>query len=387
MKKTKNDAALVQCPARGRRYTEDQRKHALGLVASGLARQDVAKAIGATTETVRVWAKEARAQGELAPAAAPKPRPEPAPLYAAPPDTAQGLGAHEADAILELKKKHPSMGPAQLRAQLKRFKGWRLSIKAIAAVLRKNGYQPVHRAGRPEGPEPIRFEAPRRNALWQADYAEVRVGAEKLYVLILLDDFSRFVVGHALADSPSSSVATETLKLAIARHGKPEAVRTDRGGAFMAFTKETDFARFLEAELIDHMVGKPYHPQGGGKVEAAVGTLRRELWDIEAFADRDDATRKLARFFEDYNEQRAHMGIGGLTPADRFFGRADRVLAAVDAVSRRRQGALAHFAHAGGPVEEVGAQGPLEVLRLVITDGVMQLHFCGSRVTLGRVEP
>jgi transposase len=55
------------------------------------------------------------------------------------------------------------------------------------------------------------------------------------------------------------------------------------GGAFVAFTKQDDFGRFLEAELIDHLVGRPYSPRGGGKVESAVGTLRRELWDVFQF--------------------------------------------------------------------------------------------------------
>jgi transposase InsO family protein len=54
----------------------------------------------------------------------------------------------------------------------------------------------------------VRFEAPRRNALWQADFAEVRVGDEKLHVLIVLDDFSRYVVGFALADAPSTLAPT-----------------------------------------------------------------------------------------------------------------------------------------------------------------------------------
>ena len=83
------------------------------------------------------------------------------------------------------------------------------------------------------------------------------------------------------------------------------------------------------------------------------------------------------------------MGIDGLTPADRFFGRADRVLAAVDALSRGRQGALSLRAPAGSPIEELtapGASAPLEVLRLVLCDGMMELRFCGARVRLGRVE-
>jgi transposase InsO family protein len=307
----------------------------------------------------------------------------------APTDPAQGLGEHEVAAILELKRKYPSMGPAQLRAQLKRFKGWRLSLKAIQRVLRAHGYEQVHRGSRPKGPDPIRFESPRRNALWQLDFAEVRVGDERLHVLIILDDFSRFIVGHSLSDTASSAVATETLRHAIARHGKPEAVRTDRGGAFIAFSKEADFGRFLEAELIDHIVGRSYNPRGGGKVESAVGTLRRELWDVFHFNSRDEATHRLTRFFSDYNERRAHMGIDGLTPADRFFGRADQILAVIDAISRKRQGALALLSTPGSPMEELASESagaPLEVLRLVLIDGVMELRFCGARVRLGRVE-
>jgi putative transposase len=394
----------------GRRFTDEQRTQALTLIAGGMERTQVAKTMGTTTESLRRWVAEATRKGMMPAApkhssagalveASPAPTASAEPAAAsdtsrprspyAPTDPGQGLGEHEVAAILELKRKHPSMGPAQLRAQLKRFKGWRVSLKAIARVLRGHGYEPVHRGSKPKGPEPVRFEAPRRNALWQADFAEVRVGEDKLYALIILDDFSRYVVGFALASAPSSAVAPETMKLAIARHGKPEAVRTDRGGAFVAFTKEGDFGRFLEASLIDHHVGRPYSPRGGGKVESAVGTLRRELWDLFHFADRAEAEARLARFFDEYNDRRAHMGIDGLTPADRFFGRADRVLAAVDAVSRGRQGALSLLAPAGAPIEELTAPGsgaPLEVLRLVLVDGAMELRFCGARVRLGRVE-
>jgi putative transposase len=292
-------------------------------------------------------------------------------------------------AILEWKKKHLSMGPAQIRSQLKRFKGWRISIKAIKRVLGENGYQFVHRGSRPEGEVIQRFEAPRRNALWQADFAEVRVGPDRLYVLIFLDDFSRYVVGYSLCTAPSSTVVVDTFRAAMARHGKPESMRTDRGGAFVAFSREGDFGRVLEAEDVTHIVGKPYNAKGGGKVESAIRTLRRELWELEHFEDRDHAEQRLREFFLDYNERRAHMGIDGLTPADRFFGRADQVLARINALSRHRQGVLAESAPAGCAIEELGttrAGSPMEVLRLTLVDGAMELRFCGARVVLGQVQ-
>jgi hypothetical protein len=192
-----------------------------------------------------------------------------------------------------------------------------------------------------------------------------------------------------LCNSPSSSVAVETFRAAMARHGKPESIRTDRGGAFVAFAREGDFGRVLEAEDVTHVVGKSYSPKGGGKVESAVRTLRRELWDLEHFEDRDHAEQRLKQFFFEYNERRAHMGIDGLTPADRFFGRADQVLAQINALSRHRQGVLTESSPTGGAIEELGtvqAHSPMEVLRLTLLDGVLELRFCGARVVLGRVE-
>jgi transposase InsO family protein len=391
-------------PARGRRFTAEQRAHALALVASGMKRVDIASVMGTTVESVRLWVKAAEAKGAMPAVPVAKPtqsttmsssRETPSPttraaaptrsLYA-PRDPGQGLSEYETAAILEIKKRHPSMGPAQIRAQLKRFKKWRLSVKAIARVLRAHGYDLVRRESRPEGPEPVRFEAPHRNAMWQVDYAELRVAGEKRHLCVVLDDFSRYVVGHRLTEHPSADAALEVLRAAIARHGKPEAVRTDRGGGF----KSAEFTSALEAELIDHIVGRSYHPQGGGKVESLIGTVRRELWDTEHFGDLAEAERRLGEFIDDYNERRAHMGIDGLTPSDRYFARADRVLATIDAISRKRQGQFVqHSAAENAPLEELlgpHAGAPLEVLRLVLHDGKLELRFCGARCVLGPLE-
>jgi transposase len=63
----------------------------------------------------------------------------------APHDNIAGLSQEEVDEILKLKKERFTMGPAQIRAQLKRFRGWRLSIKAIAQVLKAHGYLVEHK--------------------------------------------------------------------------------------------------------------------------------------------------------------------------------------------------------------------------------------------------
>ena len=149
-------------PLKGRRFTAAQRREAMRLIRSGLKRTEVARMLKTTVESLRRWRlaetaaerieaavvrEESRARGSRS-------RPKASrggtkDLSAAPPedesagDTAPardeapklspgGLSPLEVKTILDLKKEHPSMGPAQIRAQLKRFHGWRVSIKAIA---------------------------------------------------------------------------------------------------------------------------------------------------------------------------------------------------------------------------------------------------------------
>ena len=396
--------SLPPCPeytrTPGQPFPPEVREHALLLRVSGMKAKDVAAHVGCSPECLRGWMRRAEQEGTLPEpptavpsmsAAAEESPAAPSMPQRAPKDPGAGLGVHEEEAILEYKKRHPSMGPAQIRAQLKRFKGWRLSVRAVARVLTDHGYELVHVASRPQGEEdPRRWEAPHRNALWQMDFVELRVGPERRALLLVLDDFSRFCVAHALFQDPASEDVVAVLRDAIRRHGKPEAVYTDRGGPFLAWNKPSSLGRFLEAELIDHHVSPSYRPQGRGKIESLAATVRRELWDLVHFECVEEARAALATFFHTYNHRRAHMGLDGLTPADRFHGRWEEVAARVQAASRRRQGALvAADGHGGDPfvTEEGLHDGPVEVLRLIVAQGRMELRFLGHRVDLGEVTP
>lgn len=382
-----------------RRFGPEVKKQALALVAEGkLTRKEIAAKFGTTSESIGNWMIAAKADAIIArgngqpppnspPTASPtSPEDEPAKTSTAPHDPGEGLSAYEVQAILDLKKKHPVMGPAQIRAQLKRFKGWRISVKAIGRTLRKNGYELEHSGSRPKGErEPTRFEAPHRNALWQLDFTELQIGPEHRSLLLIEDDFSRFLVMHKLLEHPTSEAVVELMREAIALHGKPEAVYTDRGGQFLAWLESSSFQHFLEVELIDHHLSASYRPCGRGKIEAAIRTVQRELWEVVHFGSVEEAERGLAAFVREYNHARAHMGLDGLVPADRFFGRAREVKEAIEAQSRRREGGLALGDHVL-VTEEIPTGNRVEVLRLMVVEGELEFRFLGHRVKLGRVE-
>jgi hypothetical protein len=70
-------------------------------------------------------------------------------------------------------------------------------------------------------------------------------------------------------------------------------------------------------------------------VEAVNKAIQKELIDRVEFRSYLDAKEQIGRWIDGYNHQRTHQGIGGvLVPADRFFGRADQVLARIEAAAR-----------------------------------------------------
>ena len=382
--------------AKGVRYTEKFKKDCLKLLAGGMTKVAVKERLGVSEMTLGRWEQEYGLPKLDAPrvvAATKEERKErrgtdggggqgqPAGHRScAPHDNVAGLAQEEVDEILALKKAHFTMGPAQIRAQLKRFRGWRISPKAIARVLKANGYQVEHRSARNEQ-SLMRFEAPHPNALWMMDALSFRVHEQRLYLHLVLDDFSRFIVAHRVSEEITAEEAVATLRAAIDKHGKPERVLTDRGGQFVAVRGLTAFGRFVEAELIDHSVSRPYHPQTVGKVESVNRAIQKELLYLHELRSAEEARAKIASWVDHFNFRRAHLGIDGLVPADRYFGLHSRAMAEVQARSRGRLGYEHGPKKLGGPLDDL--HGPLEILRFVLVEGQLEIRFCGLRFVLG----
>ena len=378
--------------SRGKRYSAAFKQECLQLLAAGMKVEAVARAKGVSAMSLNRWKKAAEGKASEAvsrsregwPQAARETTSDSAEAKSrAPHDNIAGLSDAEAAEILKLKSDHPTMGPAQIRAQLKRFRGWRISIKAIARVLRANGFRTEHRGAREEEAL-MRFEAPRPNALWLMDALALRVHAQRLYLHLVLDDFSRFIVGQRLSEHITSEEAVATLKEALARHGKPERVLTDRSSQFLALREETAFRRFLESELIDHSISRPYHPQTLGKIESVNRAIQKELIYLHEFGSVTEARAAIKAWVERFNFHRAHLGIDGLVPADRYFGLQRRVLGEVQARSRKRVATAQLDSPIGSPLEEMGEA--LEVLRLMLVDGQLQVRFCGLCAVLGKEQ-
>ncbi|MCI0484737.1 MAG: DDE-type integrase/transposase/recombinase [candidate division NC10 bacterium] len=231
--------------------------------------------------------------------------------------------------VLAVWRNNRGFGPSQIHNQLRRV-GVRCDTKTVRKIIEAHGYTPPGMKP-PRIKEDRRFEASRPLELVQMDVLQFHVHAQRLYLILALDDHSRFIVGWALLQRETMDDAIACLEEAIRRYGKPEAVLTDRGAVFHTWSGIGQFDRVLEAYGIDHLLSAPEHPKTLGKVEAVNKAIQKELIDRVEFRNYLDAKEQIGRWVDEFNHQRTHQGLGGiLVPADRFYGRADRVLARIE---------------------------------------------------------
>lgn len=270
--------------------------------------------------------------------------------------------------ILAEWKAHPGLGPSQVRNQMRR-QGLKVSVHTVRCVLEENGYVPPKIRREPNHDQ--RYEAVRPNHLWHLDFLHRHIHKQKIYVLLVLDDYSRFIVGGAIWDGERSAAVQETFMAAVNRHGRPEKAMSDGGSAFYAWKGISEFTRLLEELEVDQLIART--PNVNGKLEVLNANIQKELFNQETFFDLGEAQRRLAAWITFYNFRRTHHALGGLlVPADRYFGRADEVLAHVEA-GRNPEGL-------GEPISP--GERHLDLFRVTSHRGQVEIHLMGQRLVL-----
>ena len=270
--------------------------------------------------------------------------------------------------ILKEWMSHPGLGPSQVRNQLRR-EGLKVSVHTVRCVLEKHGYV-TPQVRRQTGHDHF-YEALRPNCLWHLDFLHRHINKQKIFVLLILDDFSRFIVGGALWEGERVAAVVETFASSVSRYGRPEKAMSDGGSAFRSWRGVGQFTKFLEELEVDQIIAET--PQGNGKLEALNANIQKELFDKETFFDLGETQRRFSAWIDFYNFRRTHHSLGGLlVPADRYFGRADEVLASIEA-GRSPAGI-------GEPIP-IGERH-LDLFRITSHRGQIEVHLLGQRIAL-----
>ncbi len=234
------------------------------------------------------------------------------------------ISPEKEQAVLKEWENNPGFGPGQVRNQLRRQRVT-ISTKSVRKIMEANGYKVQKKKATSE--EGQRFEASRPLELVQMDILEFYINKLKVYIILLLDDYSRFILGWSLLEKTSMDEVIKVVQNAMNRYGKMEEVLTDRGFVFYSWHGINRFEKYLEISGIDHTHASAHHPKTLGKVEACNKNIKYELLKQHYFLTAHEARSAVKEWVNNYNYHRTHQGIGGLlVPAERFHGQADQVL-------------------------------------------------------------
>jgi putative transposase len=152
--------------------------------------------------------------------------------------------------------------------------------------------------------------------LWVADITYVRLLEEFAYLAVLLDAFSRRVIGWALGKHLRASLATAALEMAItARRPVPGSLihHSDRGVQYAC----GEYAAMLETYDIQPSMSRVGNPYDNAKAESFMKTLKHEEVDGRSYRDAAHARDAIGAFIEDvYNRCRLHSALAYRPPAE-----------------------------------------------------------------------
>lgn len=202
--------------------------------------------------------------------------------------------------------------------------GWAVNEKRVARLMRVMGLQATLPGPHTSRPHPehrvypyllrdMKIERP--NQVWCSDITYVPMRRGFLYLVVVMDWFSRYVLAWELSNTLEVLFCVEALKRALGL-GCPEIFNTDQG------------AQFTSEEFTGKLQGAGIRISMDGRGRALDNVMVERLWRsvkyeeiyLHDYADGSEAWSGLNRYFPFYNTERRHQGLDRKTPAEVHFG-------------------------------------------------------------------
>lgn len=220
-------------------------------------------------------------------------------------------------------------------------------INLLALKLKTSGNQDMRR-----------YERPHINEVWCGDssvgpYIKTSDGKKrKVYIIALIDDASRFIVGIDVFFNDNFVNLMSVIKSAVSKYGRPQMFNFDNGSSYKNHQMELLAARIGSVIHYD----QPYTPTQKAKIERWFRTMK-DQWmsclDIRDLHSLDELRGNLLAYVNKYNRT-VHSSLKGKSPQDRFFSEPERIRRLAD--------------------EEIQSSFLLEIERRVSSDSVIVIN-------------
>lgn len=229
------------------------------------------------------------------------------------------------DIIQRIALEFPCYGRPRITAELKR-QGWEVNHKRVGRILREDNLLCIRRkkfVRTTDSNHSFRIypnlagkmELTGVDQLWIADITYIRLETEFVYLAVVLDAFSRRVIGWALDRTLEDDLAIAALKMAFRRRGPVKGLthHSDRGVQY-ASKEYTDLLKEHGVRISMSRSGNPYD---NAKCESFMKTLKYEEVYRQEYRDLADARASIERFIEKtYNGKRLHSALGYRPPIE-----------------------------------------------------------------------
>jgi len=229
------------------------------------------------------------------------------------------------DEIQRIALESPSYGWPRITAELKR-RGWQANHKRVYRIMREDNLLCLRRRrfvvttdsnhSRPVYPNLARgMVLTGLNQLWVADITYIRLETEFVYLAVVLDAFSRRVIGWALERTLEDELTVAALHMALQRRTPTPGLvhHSDRGVQYAS----KDYANLLKGRGINISMSRKGNPYDNASCESFMKTLKYEEVHRQEYRDLDEARTSIEHFLERvYNQQRLHSALGYRPPVE-----------------------------------------------------------------------
>jgi len=225
--------------------------------------------------------------------------------------------------IDELHLEFPFAGSRMLRGLLA-AEGCKTGRRHVKTLMKRMGIEALYRRPRTTKPEPGHKIYPyllrgmaitRPDQVWAMDITYIPMARGFVYLVVVLDWFSRRVLSWRVSITMEAAFCVATLEDAMARHGKPNIFNTDQGSQFTG-------AAFTDV-LIKNGIAISMDGKGAWRDNVFVERLWRSVKYEEVYLKAYDSVREartsIGRYLDFYNRRRPHSSLDDATPDQAYF--------------------------------------------------------------------
>jgi putative transposase len=228
------------------------------------------------------------------------------------------------DAIQKIALEWPAYGRPRMTREL-RERGWRVNHKRVHRLMREDNLLCVRkrkfvvttdsnhtRKVYPNLARKMVLTAP--DQLWRADITYIRLREEFVFLAVILDAYSRRVIGWALDRRMEDSLTLTALRMALASRQVTDRLvhHSDRGSQYAS----NDYTGLLQSHGIQISMSRKGNPWDNAACESFMKTLKYEEVLRNDYRDLAEARASIREFLEKiYNHKRLHSALGYLPPA------------------------------------------------------------------------